>query len=399
MWVWLGPGSARPGLGLSPRGWAPTGLPGLLTSRRRHPRPSPPMASAEGSHEEDYGTGRGCVQPLERGDPDGIGFFPRPARSGCTAGTGHPARAHTRWLRSYPADIYACTMATGAAASATSNSRLITADRTDVLAPALVAAHRLSARLRHRSSQVRHLFFNRLATDFDVDEVGSLPLVRELRGGRGGSVRLRLHLSLLWASAAPPHDTAFPARFWATLLGLPDPDGNGARRVKAAIDWLEQNRFIDVEAQSGRQPRLRLLHESGDGQRYEPPGAVLARHRGDSILDGTYTPELYTKMPAQVWTNGWMAQLSGAGIAVLLTLLRSSDTTEEIWYSPDFARSTFGFSEDTRTTGLRELERLGAVERHRRTVGGDFDQRRYRNTYTLTLGPAPTTQDVGRRIQ
>lgn len=282
-----------------------------------------------------------------------------------------------------------------------SNSQIITANMTALISDdqdahadggeaAVLAAHRLSTRLRHRSCQVRRLFFDRLATVYELNEVGSLPLVRELRGGRGGSVRLRLHLSLLWASAAPPHDTSFPARFWATLLGLPDPETSGARRIKAAINWLEENRFIDIEPQKGRQPRLQLLHESGDGQPYEPPGAVLARNRGKSILDGSWVPELYTKVPAHVWTNGWMARLSGPGIAVLLTLLRTPDANSEIWYSPDFAHSTFGFSEETRTTGLRQLEHLGAVERHRRTVGGDFDQRRYRNTYTLTLGPPAT---------
>jgi len=41
-------------------------------------------------------------------------------------------------------------------------------------------------------------------------------------------------------SPPTPHDLAYPARAWATLLGLPDPAGRGARRINEAILWLEQ---------------------------------------------------------------------------------------------------------------------------------------------------------------
>jgi hypothetical protein len=70
------------------------------------------------------------------------------------------------------------------------------------------------------------------------------PLARMVRGGRGGSVRIRLYLSMLLVGRWPPHSTEFKASAWARLLGLPDPLGNGARRITDAISWLHDHEFL-----------------------------------------------------------------------------------------------------------------------------------------------------------
>jgi len=62
---------------------------------------------------------------------------------------------------------------------------------------------------------------------------------RPVAASWAGTVRVKLELTFLWF-AANPHDLAYPARAWATLLGLPDPAGRGARRINEAILWLEQ---------------------------------------------------------------------------------------------------------------------------------------------------------------
>src|SRR5690349_10721147 len=46
-------------------------------------------------------------------------------------------------------------------------------------------------------------------------------------GGRGGQVRLKLYLSLLWVCAKAPYEAIRPARAWAALLGLEDIEGRG----------------------------------------------------------------------------------------------------------------------------------------------------------------------------
>lgn len=44
------------------------------------------------------------------------------------------------------------------------------------------------------------------------------PLARLLRGGRGGAVRLKLYMAMLWMAAKEPHDVTFPDRAWAELF-------------------------------------------------------------------------------------------------------------------------------------------------------------------------------------
>ena len=56
----------------------------------------------------------------------------------------------------------------------------------------------------------------------------------------------KLYLALLWMAANPPYDVTFPARAWAELLGLPNPEGKGDRRVRDAIDWLADQGLITV---------------------------------------------------------------------------------------------------------------------------------------------------------
>lgn len=213
------------------------------------------------------------------------------------------------------------------------------------------------------------------------------PLARALRGGRGGAVRFKLELSFLWVAAKPPHDLAYPARAWATLLGLPDPAGRGARRVNEAISWLEQNGLIEVETRSGVPNVITLLSEAGNGEAYELPGAAYSRLRNKSseVAD----QHRYLQIPNAFWTNGWIGVLSGAAVAMLLVLYaelgnkRNPETTD-LWLSPNQADLRYGLSEDTRSKGLRELQAAGIVSVRRQTVASNtFDFQRRRNVYRL----------------
>ncbi len=83
------------------------------------------------------------------------------------------------------------------------------------------------------------------------------PLVAMLRGGHGGEVRLKLYLSITLLAAHPPFDISRPiaGRSWATMLGLPDPEGNGARRIADALVWLDQHRYIALQRRPGMPPQ------------------------------------------------------------------------------------------------------------------------------------------------
>jgi len=246
---------------------------------------------------------------------------------------------------------------------------------------ALAAATALARRNRGRSAQLRRLFVER----FDIAE--PTPLAMMLRGGRGGHVRLKTYLSMLWLAAAPPHDVAYPARAWASLLDLPDPSGRGARRVNDAIAWLEDNAFIEVATQPGYPNRVTLLHESGSGSRYRVPGEAYNKGKASGADASELMHHRYLQMPATYWTSGWMCTLSGPATAMFLVLLAEQSgrpDDQELWFSPDAATLRYSLSADTRSSGLQELRRAGLVSVRRRAIASDvFDVQRFRNTYLL----------------
>jgi hypothetical protein len=206
------------------------------------------------------------------------------------------------------------------------------------------------------------------------------PLAQVLRGGgRGGEVRLKLFLSLLWIAAAPPHETSFPARGWAELLGLRDPDRAGARRITDAFSFLAARQLVRVERSRGRPSTVFLLDDAGRGTEYKPPGSGHG--------------ERYVNLPASFWISGWHVVLSAAAVALLLVLLDQQDfqnPTTPTWVSPARARELYALSSDTWTKGTRELRANGLVAVSHAPVSASggldtFGWRRVRNTYRLNM--------------
>lgn len=260
-------------------------------------------------------------------------------------------------------------------------SRVTVVEDSGVRLPAaLEVAELLSARLRGRDAQVRTSFVEQR------ESAGAPPpLARLLRGGRGGEVRLKLLLSLLWVGAQPPHDVALSTRVWAELLGLPDPSGKGSRRVSAAVQWLATHEYVKRQERPGRPPRLVLLEETGTGSNYTLPGSRIA------ILNAAgqdWSEHRYIKLPNQVWTAGWLPALSGPAVAMLLVLLThgSVNHREDLWFSPGFADQRYRLSEDTRYRGLSELNFNGLVTVKKRPLQRNrLEDVRLRNTYSLNL--------------
>lgn len=243
------------------------------------------------------------------------------------------------------------------------------------------AAQVLAARVRNRDLQLRRVFVAR-----EGREQPSPPMARMLRGGQGGRVRLLFYLSLLWVGSGDPHEVTFPARAWAQLLGLPEPETNGARRIRDATSWLEKNRFIRVIDRPGSAPTIRLRKETGRGQPYSVPGAKSrqAKEEGKAVSAN----DRYVKVPHTFWTEAWPMKLSGPGIAMLLTLLSEAggQPGKETWFTPNVALNRFDLSEDTRTRGIRDLQEHKLVRVSRRPISRHtFDYQRMRNTYYLLL--------------
>jgi hypothetical protein len=248
---------------------------------------------------------------------------------------------------------------------------------------ALRLAETLSNNLQQRSAKVR---FDFVRNPHGVP--GPPPLAQLLRGGRGGDVRLKLLLSLLWVAGGGTDDRhktkAYPARAWAGLLDLPEPDTNGQRRIRDAIQWLEDRDFIRSERQPGRPMAIQLLLEDGSGKTYFDPAEHA--HRKKKSKGGVEASDLFITLPHTFWTDGWIVTLSGRATAMLLVLasVTLSDTNDFKWIAPSRARQRYGLSEDTWSRGAAELKARGLIEVRKQAVGEDaFDFRRVRNSFKV----------------
>ena len=250
---------------------------------------------------------------------------------------------------------------------------------------ALDYAEIVARRVHARSAPVRRLFVERPLPD-DAPP----PMALLLRGGRGGEVRLKLYLSILWFAANPPYDVTYPARAWASLLDLPDPERNGARRIGDALRWLGTRGLLDLERRPGVPTRAVLCDESGDGSPYRHPGEVLTELQDQETPDDDELEQrnYYFQIPAAFWTDGWAAMLSGRAVAMFLAVLsefsRKQANEKSVWFAPARAKQRFDLSPDTRSAGFKELVDAGLLSVSRIPVGLDaFDFKRRRNQYTL----------------
>lgn len=246
------------------------------------------------------------------------------------------------------------------------------------------AADAAARRVKRRLTPVRVRFVRR-ADPFQSPP----PLARMLRGGRGGEVRLKSYLALLWlAGGGREHTVRFTARTYASLLGLHNPAVSGARRVNDALCWLEREQFITVARRPGHEPLITLLSDAGTGTPYVPPGAAEK-----DWASGKAEPDnVYVKLPPTFWTGGWAAALPGPALAMLLVTLDLRQRRS--WVSPREFALRYDLSEDTRSRGFAALRAAGLVDVGKQPVSRDrdgFEWRRVRNTYTFQ----PSVLDMG----
>ena len=220
----------------------------------------------------------------------------------------------------------------------------------------------------------------------------SPPMARILRGGgRGGATRLKLYLSLLWLARNRNLDRpvfGYPAQQLAALLGLPNPENAGARRVQDALRWLAKEGFVALDRRPGDVTRVHLLDDAGSGLPYQPAGSLAARAARRSRKDREQ--HFYVQLDAQFWTRGWVTALSGAAVAMYLACLyeQRGQPDAPVWVSPRMGRERYDLSDETRNKGLRELTDQGLLDLARRPVPAtSFDERfRARNVYMLRPG-------------
>ncbi|MEV0167343.1 hypothetical protein [Nonomuraea fuscirosea] len=219
---------------------------------------------------------------------------------------------------------------------------------------------------------------------------GSPPLAKLLRGGgRGGQLRLKLYLSLIWLSAKEPYDSSLPARSWAALLGLADHETRGVRRIQEAIRDLQDHNLISVRDRGGYPSVLTLQNENGQGEPYLPPSDVYSRLQSRNARPEQLRPHRYFRIPSALWTEGLIAQLGGPGIAMLLVLLcEQRGPGTDVWFSPQVAKQRFALAPSTRNAGLEQLRNLDLIDTRTKVTseeGTYITFQRRRNVHRLTL--------------
>lgn len=251
---------------------------------------------------------------------------------------------------------------------------------------------------------VRKSFVRPMAADADP----VAPMAGVYSGGRSGVVALKLYLALIWRCSAPPFSTDKPARAWATLLNLDDPEGKGTRRIKSAMKTLEAANLIAIEENPGYPNIVWLLDEAGTGRDYRLPSTAytLAKQNGEpkSVL----AEDMYFKVPKRLWTRGYIQNLKGPGLVMLLILLaEQAGEGEKVWFSTAEFPKRYNISHKTRAAGTQELIDLGLLRVESQSLAksgysNTFDTRRRRKVYELTprartAGPEPIVESGSRK--
>jgi hypothetical protein len=246
----------------------------------------------------------------------------------------------------------------------------------------LETAERAARQARAADAAVRYRFIG------SSQKSSPPPLAVILRGsgGRGGTTRLKLFLSLLWLARGREDPVfAYPAQQLATLLGLPGRGGASARRVQSALRWLAEAGFVLLDPRPGEATRVHLLDDAGSGKPYQPPGPLAKP--ADKRSQKEREQHFYVKLDRKFWTEGWVAELSGAAIAMYLVALHEcrGRFDETFWISPRVGRERYDLSDETRNKGLGELVDYNLLDLQRLQVPQtSFDEQyRARNAYRL----------------
>lgn len=201
-------------------------------------------------------------------------------------------------------------------------------------------------------------------------------------GGRGGRLRVALVMTLIWQLAKSPHTTIRPARYWAELLQLDDPEGSGARAVRSTLLEIERRGFIRTEERGpGKVPEIILRDESLHGVDYKLPYL-------QAMEEGSAGETSYFRVPESFWARGLCANLSGAGLAMYLIAMSRAGWGDQpsFWLSPARLIEEYGLGDSTRKKGLKELVDLGVVTHELQSIdrSGSGGFRKFqRSVYTV----------------
>lgn len=123
---------------------------------------------------------------------------------------------------------------------------------------------------------------------------------------------------------------------------------------------------MSLERRAGKTPVITLLDRLGTGERY--------------VLPKT---QRYVGVPIELWSNGWLLELSPIGLALLMVLIELLGGKKAPRYAMQDRRAEYGLSADTWTRGTKELVDLDLLTTGHVYQGESYEHQRKRTTYWI----------------
>ncbi|WP_404352319.1 hypothetical protein LG324_05250 [Phycicoccus jejuensis] len=204
-----------------------------------------------------------------------------------------------------------------------------------------------------------------LPIDFVRDpSEGDTPLHQIGSDGRGQGLRLKLYLSMVMLATKEPRQLRpYPASAYATMLSIPDPAGQGARRVNQAQRWLRDAGFIQRVENGTHPPHVTIL-----------PLPELGDWGGRWIT-----------LPLDLWSNGWIHVMSGRALSIYVVLRELTGGRPDGSAADGRRKRQYCLSDETWARGAKDLQEIGLLRVMRIVDATDpFARRQPRLKYELT---------------
>jgi hypothetical protein len=179
-------------------------------------------------------------------------------------------------------------------------------------------------------------------------------------------MRLKLYLSMVMMATKAPHVLRpYPASAWASMLDLPEPEGQGARRVNDAQRWLKKSGFILREENGSHAPTIAIADIPQVGQ----------------------WGSRYITLELDLWQNGWIHSLSGRALTMYVVLRELTGGRAVGSTASGDRKREYGLSDETWAKGCADLELAGIAKVTSVIDKPDrFSRSQPRNKYVLVPG-------------
>ena len=159
-----------------------------------------------------------------------------------------------------------------------------------------------------------------------------------------------------------PHTTDFTYDQWATLLGRSDAGDTAATAsVRRAMVTLAREGLVLADRFQGSKPRLQLGLESGMPGRFK---AYRKPAREKPKAGDFDAKDVWILLPPGLWTNGWLAALSGRALLTYLVIARQAEIQTPAFLTDDIRIKHFGIAdEEVVGEGAAELDFYEIIRR------------------------------------